>query len=80
MSNYESLSYNELRSLAKERGVKASGKAADIIKRLVKADKKDGGAPAVAVEEVSAPEESNRIDSCPSCKRTDCCYMRIAVQ
>lgn len=36
--DYETLSYKELVALAKERGVKANGKAEDIIARLTDAD------------------------------------------
>ena len=44
INDYESMKYADLRSLCKERGIKASGKKIDLIQKLKDADTAQGTA------------------------------------
>ena len=64
----------ELREELSSRGLPVAGKKAELVERLEASEVED-------VEEVIAEEaapEPVRVSTCPGCKRSDCCYVRLA--
>lgn len=69
MSNFSGMKVAELKEELSLRGLSTSGKKADLLERLESSEVEE------AIEDVV---EKPQISSCPGCKRSDCCFVRLS--